>query len=269
MEPSSTGQTKEKKKKRGRVKIARIEDKTSRHTSFSKRKSGLFKKAFELAVLCDAEVALLVFSAAGRLYEFSSCSSIEKTMKRYQQVSCPKKEATDENDGRTCSSSDLKSLLLEISYWANQENLEQLKVDELAKMEKILLDALSMTKSRTAVSLLLRYKLHLKMSFCWSVIRIIYIYTFLYVIIPDQLLIKSGTDLREIFTLFVISSTYFFYQVQLNSSMALNLVDFSSYILLGTCQTSALSRLLFFLFNSFRVYNRAEDLHKDRIKERR
>ncbi|KAJ1704061.1 hypothetical protein LUZ63_003840 [Rhynchospora breviuscula] len=155
MEPSlsSMGETKEKKKRKGRVKIARIEDKTSRQTRFSKRKSGLFKKAFELAVLCDAEVGLVVFSAAGRLHEFSSCSSIEKTMKRYQQATCPEKEATDEivsvqNDGRTCSGSDLKSLLLEISYWANQENLEQLKVDELAKLDKILLDALSMTKSR-------------------------------------------------------------------------------------------------------------------------
>ncbi|KAJ3708561.1 hypothetical protein LUZ61_012266 [Rhynchospora tenuis] len=143
------GETKEKKRKtRGKVKIERIEDKTSRQVRFSKRKSGLFKKAFELAVLCDAEVALVVFSPAGRLYEYSSSSSIEKTMKRYQQLTCPNKEATDENDGKTCSGSDLKSLLLEISYWANQEKLEQLKVDELAKLEKILLDALSITNSR-------------------------------------------------------------------------------------------------------------------------
>ncbi|KAF3337183.1 MADS-box transcription factor 56-like protein [Carex littledalei] len=73
MEPStSMGET--KKVKRGRVKLARIEDKTSRQVRFSKRRSGLFKKASELAVLCDAEVALLVFSPAGRLFEFSSCS---------------------------------------------------------------------------------------------------------------------------------------------------------------------------------------------------
>ncbi|RRT77955.1 hypothetical protein B296_00011066 [Ensete ventricosum] len=41
---------------------------------FSKRRSGLFNKAFELAVLCDADVVLLVFSPGGKLYEFSSVS---------------------------------------------------------------------------------------------------------------------------------------------------------------------------------------------------
>ncbi|KAJ4763148.1 MADS transcription factor [Rhynchospora pubera] len=59
---------------RGKVELKRIEDKTSRQVRFSKRRSGLFKKAFELALLCDAEVALLVFSPSGRLYEYSSSS---------------------------------------------------------------------------------------------------------------------------------------------------------------------------------------------------
>ncbi|KAJ1704062.1 hypothetical protein LUZ63_003841 [Rhynchospora breviuscula] len=80
------------RKKRGRVKLARIEDKTSRQVRFSKRKSGLFKKAFELAVLCDAEVALVVFSSAGRLFQFSSSSRVEKTIRRYQQFMCTKDE---------------------------------------------------------------------------------------------------------------------------------------------------------------------------------
>ncbi|THU68883.1 hypothetical protein C4D60_Mb08t08550 [Musa balbisiana] len=60
--------------RRGRVLLRRVEDRTSRHVCFSKRRSGLFKKAYELSVLCDAEVALLVFSPAGKLYEFSSVS---------------------------------------------------------------------------------------------------------------------------------------------------------------------------------------------------
>jgi SRF-type transcription factor (DNA-binding and dimerisation domain) len=62
--------------KRGRVELKLIEDKTSRQVRFSKRRSGLFKKAFELAVLCDAEVALLVFSQSGKLYEYSSSSRL-------------------------------------------------------------------------------------------------------------------------------------------------------------------------------------------------
>ncbi|KAE8810250.1 hypothetical protein D1007_12976 [Hordeum vulgare] len=58
--------------RRGRVELRRIEDRTSRQVRFSKRRAGLFKKAFELSLLCDAEVALLVFSPAGKLYEYSS-----------------------------------------------------------------------------------------------------------------------------------------------------------------------------------------------------
>ena len=58
--------------RRGRVELRRIEDRVSRQVRFSKRRAGLLKKAFELSLLCDAEVALLVFSPAGRLYEYAS-----------------------------------------------------------------------------------------------------------------------------------------------------------------------------------------------------
>ncbi|XP_024315790.1 MADS-box transcription factor 51 isoform X1 [Brachypodium distachyon] len=64
--------------RRGRVELRRIEDRTSRQVRFSKRRAGLFKKAFELAVLCDAEVALLVFSPAGRLYEYASSRDVAR-----------------------------------------------------------------------------------------------------------------------------------------------------------------------------------------------
>ncbi|EAZ07767.1 hypothetical protein OsI_30020 [Oryza sativa Indica Group] len=73
-----------RRRKRGKVELRRIEDRTSRQVRFSKRRSGLFKKAYELSVLCDAQVALLVFSPAGRLYEFaSSTSSIDTIFGRY------------------------------------------------------------------------------------------------------------------------------------------------------------------------------------------
>lgn len=52
--------------------MKRIENTSSRQVTFSKRRSGLLKKAFELSVLCDAEVGLIVFSTSGKLYEFSS-----------------------------------------------------------------------------------------------------------------------------------------------------------------------------------------------------
>lgn len=57
---------------RERREIRRIESAAARQVTFSKRRRGLFKKAEELAVLCDADVALVVFSATGRLSQFAS-----------------------------------------------------------------------------------------------------------------------------------------------------------------------------------------------------
>lgn len=57
---------------RGKILIKRIDNTTSRQVTFSKRRSGLLKKARELSILCDAVVGLIVFSCTGRLYEFSN-----------------------------------------------------------------------------------------------------------------------------------------------------------------------------------------------------
>ncbi|MED6183081.1 MADS-box protein soc1 [Stylosanthes scabra] len=69
---------------RGKTQMRRIENATSRQVTFSKRRNGLLKKAFELSVLCDAEVALIIFSPRGKLYEFAS-SSMQETIERYRR----------------------------------------------------------------------------------------------------------------------------------------------------------------------------------------
>lgn len=57
---------------RGKVELKRIENKINRQVTFSKRRKGLLKKAKELAVLCDVEVALIVFSSRGKLFAYGS-----------------------------------------------------------------------------------------------------------------------------------------------------------------------------------------------------
>ncbi|XP_045794795.1 MADS-box protein SOC1-like [Trifolium pratense] len=69
---------------RGKTQMKRIENATSRQVTFSKRRNGLLKKAFELSILCDAEVALIIFSPRGKLYEFSS-SCMQDTIERYRR----------------------------------------------------------------------------------------------------------------------------------------------------------------------------------------
>ncbi|XP_078173555.1 agamous-like MADS-box protein AGL14 [Carex rostrata] len=86
---------------RGKREMRRIEDTASRQVTFTKRRGGLLKKAFELSVLCDAEVALVIFSARGKLFEFSSCNCVQKTIDRYwthsKDVAGENKKDTDEN----------------------------------------------------------------------------------------------------------------------------------------------------------------------------
>ncbi|MCL7041477.1 hypothetical protein MKW94_028523 [Papaver nudicaule] len=61
---------KERKPGHGRRKIdiKKIQNKQSLQVTFTKRKGGLFKKASELSVLCGAQVALILFSPAGKPY---------------------------------------------------------------------------------------------------------------------------------------------------------------------------------------------------------
>ncbi|MCL7030921.1 hypothetical protein MKW94_004105 [Papaver nudicaule] len=67
---------------RGKIVIRRIDNITNRQVTFSKRRNGLIKKAKELAILCDAEVGLMVFSSTDKLYEFSS-TSMKYLLERY------------------------------------------------------------------------------------------------------------------------------------------------------------------------------------------
>ncbi|KAH0929643.1 hypothetical protein HID58_015370 [Brassica napus] len=70
---------------RGKIVIKRIDDSTSRQVTFSKRRKGLIKKAKELAILCDAEVGLIIFSNTDKLYDFSS-SSMKSAIERFNKT---------------------------------------------------------------------------------------------------------------------------------------------------------------------------------------
>ncbi|KAK3012146.1 hypothetical protein RJ639_012145 [Escallonia herrerae] len=59
---------------RAKLEIKKIENTTSRQVTFSKRRNGLIKKAYELSTLCDIDIALIMFSPSGRLSHFSGRS---------------------------------------------------------------------------------------------------------------------------------------------------------------------------------------------------
>ncbi|KNA04593.1 hypothetical protein SOVF_198240 [Spinacia oleracea] len=55
---------------RGKIQIKKIENNTNRQVTYSKRRNGLFKKANELSVLCDATVSIVMISNSNKLHEF-------------------------------------------------------------------------------------------------------------------------------------------------------------------------------------------------------
>ncbi|KAL9348425.1 hypothetical protein Peur_059791 [Populus x canadensis] len=137
---------------RGRVELKRIENKINRQVTFSKRRNGLLKKAYELSVLCDAEVALIIFSSRGKLYEFGS-ASVTKTLERYQRCCYTPQENSIEHETQSWY---LEATKLKAKYESLQrtqrhllgEDLGPLNVKELQNLEKQLEGALALARQR-------------------------------------------------------------------------------------------------------------------------
>ncbi|KAM0855997.1 hypothetical protein ACQ4PT_049399 [Festuca glaucescens] len=84
---------------RGRTEIRRIDNTVSRQVTFGKRRAGLFKKANELAVLCDVDVGLLVFSDAGQPFHYCSPhTSWSELIQRYESITSAEFQGTGDED---------------------------------------------------------------------------------------------------------------------------------------------------------------------------
>ena len=79
----------------GRKKIAikRITEERTRQVTFSKSKFGLMKKAYELSVLCNCEVGLILFTQNNKLFQFSS-TDMDQLLLRYTEFNEPHEAKT-------------------------------------------------------------------------------------------------------------------------------------------------------------------------------
>ncbi|KAG0487014.1 hypothetical protein HPP92_009109 [Vanilla planifolia] len=102
---------------RGKIEIKRIENTTNRQVTFCKRRNGLLKKAYELSVLCDAEIALIVFSSRGRLYEYSN-NSIKATIEKYKKA-C----ADNANPGSIVEINSQEDAAMVILQWTGKSSM--------------------------------------------------------------------------------------------------------------------------------------------------
>eukprot|EP00102_Acyrthosiphon_pisum_P024422 XP_016661632.1 PREDICTED: MADS-box transcription factor 25-like [Acyrthosiphon pisum] len=71
---------------RKKINISKLVDEKNRHVTFNKRKFGLMKKAYELSILCDCEIAIIVFNESNKLYDYAS-TDMNQVLLKYTQYS--------------------------------------------------------------------------------------------------------------------------------------------------------------------------------------
>ncbi|KAL3005862.1 hypothetical protein AAZX31_08G244800 [Glycine max] len=139
---------------RGRVQLKRIENKTSQQVTFSKRRSGLLKKANEISVLCDAQVALIMFSTKGKLFEYSSERSMEDVLERYERYTHTALTGANNNESQGNWSFEYIKLTAKVEVLDRNvrnflgNDLDPLSLKELQSLEQQLNTALKRIRTR-------------------------------------------------------------------------------------------------------------------------
>ncbi|CAD5209565.1 unnamed protein product [Bursaphelenchus xylophilus] len=98
---------------RKKIQITRIQDERNRQVTFTKRKFGLMKKAYELSVLCDCEIALIIFNSSNRLFQYAS-TDMDKVLLKYTEYNDPHESRTNHDimemlqrkEGKPCNGND-------------------------------------------------------------------------------------------------------------------------------------------------------------------
>ncbi|XP_016661986.1 transcription factor SMP1-like [Acyrthosiphon pisum] len=81
---------------RKKINISKITDDRNRYVTFNKRKFGVMKKAYELSVLCDCEVAIIIFNKNNQLYQYAS-TDMDQVLLKYTEYSEPHESLTNTN----------------------------------------------------------------------------------------------------------------------------------------------------------------------------
>ncbi|XP_062418359.1 myocyte enhancer factor 2cb isoform X10 [Pungitius pungitius] len=129
---------------RKKIQITRIMDERNRQVTFTKRKFGLMKKAYELSVLCDCEIALIIFNSTNKLFQYAS-TDMDKVLLKYTEYNEPHEsrtnsdivEALSKKENKGSESPELETALLLTP--STEEKYKQIneEFDHMIKTHKI------------------------------------------------------------------------------------------------------------------------------------
>ncbi|KAI3507779.1 hypothetical protein L1887_22773 [Cichorium endivia] len=137
---------------RKKFELKRIENKNARQVTLSKRKAGLQRKAQHLSILCDVDVAVIIISSPGNLFEYCTGGpdSMERMISKHQQQCL-------EDQGRTTTSNmgskkfqACNQLLNSVARYTKMldEGPNEQSVTDLVQLEVELMAALLHTQSK-------------------------------------------------------------------------------------------------------------------------
>ncbi|KAK2967396.1 hypothetical protein RJ640_023987 [Escallonia rubra] len=119
---------------RQKIKIAKIKKKNHLQVTFSKRRSGLFKKASELCTLCGVDIAIVVFSPAGKVFSFGH-PNVEYIVDRFVTRN-PRPNSNAFQLVETHQSASIRELNLQLTQLLNELEDEKKRGESLDFMRK-------------------------------------------------------------------------------------------------------------------------------------
>ncbi|XP_014513136.1 agamous-like MADS-box protein AGL62 [Vigna radiata var. radiata] len=119
---------------RQKIPIEKIPKKSHLQVTFSKRRSGVFKKASELCTLCGVEIAIVVFSPADKAFSFGH-PEVESLIDRYTTRN-PPQDSSAQHLVEAHRNANVRDLNMQLTQLFNLLEVEKKRGDDLDHMRK-------------------------------------------------------------------------------------------------------------------------------------
>ncbi|MED6180554.1 hypothetical protein PIB30_011317 [Stylosanthes scabra] len=122
---------------RQKIPIEKIPKKSHLQVTFSKRRSGLFKKASELCTLCGVEITIVVFSPADKAFSFGH-PEVESIIDRYLVLNPPHESMSSTQQlVEAHRNANLRDLNMQLTQLLNHLEMEKKRAEELDHVRKV------------------------------------------------------------------------------------------------------------------------------------